>query len=100
MTFDEYQDESARTYKHGRLAGHALGLAGEAGEVADLVKKRIYHDVPYEVDKMSKELGDVLWYLSALANEHGLRLADIAQQNVDKLKARYPLGFQPGGGIR
>jgi NTP pyrophosphatase (non-canonical NTP hydrolase) len=100
MTFAEYEREMARTYKHGRLAGHTLGLAGEAGEVADLVKKALYHDVPYTPEKIEKELGDVLWYLAAVAKEHGLELARIAQSNVDKLRARYPDGFVPGGGKR
>lgn len=102
MTFHEYQRESARyvPFKPHLLAGLTLGLTGEAGEVAELVKKALYHDVPYSDEDMEKELGDVLWYLTAVARECGLSLADIAQQNLEKLRKRYPDGFVPGGGIR
>lgn len=100
MTFDEYQQEMRRTFKRDRLAGHALGLTGEAGEVADLVKKAVYHGVGHTPDEMAKELGDVLWYLTAVAEEYGLSLADVAAGNIAKLKARYPDGFVKGGGIR
>jgi NTP pyrophosphatase (non-canonical NTP hydrolase) len=100
MTFDEYQQEMRRTYKPGRLAGHALGLTGEAGEVADLVKKSLYHSVPYSVEQIEKELGDVLWYVAAVAEEHGLTLNAIAAANAEKLRKRYPDGFVHGGGLR
>lgn len=100
MTFEEYQDEMRRTFKPGRLAGHVLGLAGESGEVADMVKKRLYHDVPYSPHDMLKELGDCLWYVTAVAEEHGFSLDTVARENVDKLRKRYPTGFVTGGGIR
>jgi NTP pyrophosphatase (non-canonical NTP hydrolase) len=100
MTFDDYQNEMRRTYKPGRPAGHALGLAGEAGEVADLVKKDLYHSVPYTRSDIKKEIGDVLWYLAAVAEDNGLSLAECAAGNVEKLRARYPDGFVPGGGVR
>lgn len=101
MTFDEYQQEMVRTYTGtGGLIGHVLGLAGETGEVADLIKKDQYHSVPYNWRTIADELGDVLWYLTAVAEDHGLNLSDIAQINVDKLRKRYPDGFVKGGGIR
>lgn len=100
MTFDNYQEEMQRTYHTGHLEGHALGLAGESGEVCDLIKKWAYHQVPYDTDKMRKELGDVLWYLSALASDHGMTLDSVASENVEKLRKRYPDGFVKGGGIR
>ena len=101
ITFDEYQSHGMlRTYKPGRLLNHILGLCGEAGEAADMIKKDTYHSVPYKREEMVKELGDVLWYLTALAEDHGLRLADIAEENMRKLKERYPDGFVHGGGIR
>ena len=100
MTFNEYQQEQQRTYHAGRLQGHVLGLCGEAGEVAESVKKSVYHGVDYTIDQMEKELGDVLWYLTAVANDHGLTLNDIAEKNISKLRARYPEGFVKGGGIR
>lgn len=100
MRFDTYQAEMHRTYHHGRLEGHALGLAGETGEICDMVKKALYHKVPYDLDAMKKELGDLLWYLTAVASDHGFKLSDVAETNVQKLRKRYPSGFVAGGGIR
>lgn len=71
----------------------ALGLAGEAGEVCDLLKKVHGHGKAYDADKMKKELGDVLWYLANLASAHGFNLSEVAEANVEKLQARYPNGF-------
>ncbi len=78
----------------------ALGLAGEAGEVAELVKKRRFQGRPYDRSKMLEELGDVLWYLDLMAQLHGFTLDYVAAANVEKLTARYPNGFVQGGGIR
>ncbi len=104
MTFDEYQREAARTggsdlepdnvLKGLSCAG--LGIAGEAGEVADIIKKIVHHRHPLDEltqDKLAKELGDVLWYIAHASNVLGLNLADIAQANIDKLRKRYPDGF-------
>lgn len=104
ITFTEYQVEVARTAKHpdpssDRLVRNALGLAGEAGEVVEMVKKARFHGKPYDVDAMCKELGDVLWYVTDMCAEHGLTLAEVAEANVAKLRARYPDGFVKGGGI-
>ncbi len=77
------------------VAWNAIGLTGEAGEVADLVKKGIFHQQGIDRTKMKKELGDVLWYLSALCTEFGFTLEEVMQQNVDKLKARFPEGYSP-----
>lgn len=75
------------------LVGHALGVAGEAGEVADLIKKTFLHGHPLDDAKLKKELGDVLWYVTAIARDRGFTLADVAAANVEKLRARYPDGF-------
>jgi NTP pyrophosphatase (non-canonical NTP hydrolase) len=100
VTFSEYQEAMKRTYRPNRRLNHILGLCGEAGETADMIKKDEYHRVPYKREEMKKELGDVLWYLTALAEDEGLTLDEIAQGNVEKLQRRYPEGFVPGGGIR
>lgn len=74
----------------------ALGLTGEAGEVADVVKKLEYHGHSYSeemFDKIIDELGDVLWYVALGADVVGVSLETIAKRNIDKLKARYPDGF-------
>ena len=70
-----------------------LGLAGEAGEVVDHLKKHLHHGHELDRDKLVKEAGDVLWYLAALATLLGVDLSEVAQRNVDKLIRRYPQGF-------
>lgn len=70
-----------------------LGLAGEAGEVADLLKKKYGHGKQVASDDVKKELGDVGWYGNALADSFGYSAEDIASGNSDKLRARYPSGF-------
>lgn len=100
MTFHEYQKLAARTLtaSDGRspelhLAIMALGLAGEAGEVVEMVKKHVGHGHELDREKLAKELGDVLWYIAAVATITGLDGNDIAERNIAKLRARYPDGF-------
>ena len=98
MTLDDYQQLAARTIRPGRpaeqaLANWALGLTGEAGEVAEHVKKHLFHGTPLDRDAVAKELGDCLWYLAALAGAIGATLDDVASANVEKLRRRYPGGF-------
>lgn len=97
MTFEEYQAEAKQTALYPNrlknLEYPTLGLAGEAGEVANIVKK-IQRDFGGEINdeiraKLKDELGDVLWYISACADELGLTLAEIAEFNVAKLAARH-----------
>ncbi|MBU6367755.1 MAG: nucleoside triphosphate pyrophosphohydrolase family protein [Gemmatimonadetes bacterium] len=100
MDFAEYQQLAARTLGGNRtheqqLSNAALGLTGEAGEVAELIKKHLYHATPLDADALVKELGDCLWYIAAFATVQGLSLDDIAQRNIDKLRRRYPEGFDP-----
>lgn len=71
-----------------------------AGRVADMVKKATAHGVPLDREKLKKELGDVLWYITAVASDNQLTLEDVAQANIAKLRARYPNGFEKGGGVR
>lgn len=98
MTIDDYQQLAARTLGRDRtheqqLANAALGLTGEAGEVAEVIKKHLFHATPLDQDAVAKELGDCLWYIGAFATVLGLSLDDIAQRNIDKLRKRYPEGF-------
>lgn len=97
MNFDEYQSAAGTTALYPRrldnLEYPTLGLAGEAGEVANIVKK-IQRDnegiLTDEVrDKLRDELGDVLWYISACADELGLTLDEVAAFNVNKLAKRH-----------
>jgi NTP pyrophosphatase (non-canonical NTP hydrolase) len=79
-----------------------LGLNGEAGEVAEKLKKiiRDKNSVVSEEDKveMAKELGDVLWYLAVFAHDLGVPLDKIAEQNLSKLKSRQDRGVLGGNG--
>ncbi|HTK27856.1 MAG TPA: nucleoside triphosphate pyrophosphohydrolase family protein [Pyrinomonadaceae bacterium] len=97
MKFEEYQSEASQTALYPNrlrnLEYPTLGLTGEAGEVANIVKK-IQRDFGGQITdeirgKLKDELGDVLWYISACADELGLTLAEIAQYNVEKLAKRH-----------
>lgn len=74
------------------LTNAMLGLCGETGECADLVKKHLYQGHGLDKAHMAKELGDVAWYLAEAAEGIGYNLEDIFRMNIDKLKARYPEG--------
>ena len=76
-----------------QLLNGVLGLTGEAGEVSDLVKKGIFHEKGIDLEHLKKELGDCAWYLAMICDACGFTLDDAMQTNIDKLKARYPEGF-------
>ena len=101
MTINEYQVKAMRTanpdmmdYSEKGFSNMALGLCGESGEIADIIKKSLYQGHKLDVDHIAKELGDVAWYLALGATLIGYDLENILQMNVDKLKARYPEGFE------
>jgi len=71
------------------IANFTLGLSGETGEVADLLKKVLYHGDPLDREELIKELGDVLWYWFALVQVCELDVETIMQTNIDKLQARH-----------
>jgi NTP pyrophosphatase (non-canonical NTP hydrolase) len=94
MKMKKFQKLARVTAKDGqsdrdRKANMAMGLAGEAGETADLIKKNLYHEHPIDLDKLKKELGDTLWYVAMVADSYGICLDDVAESNIAKLKARY-----------
>lgn len=100
LSLDEYQNEAMRTAPVGfagskelELAIFGLGIAGEAGEVAEVIKKEVGHGAQRDKEKIAKELGDVLWYLSVIAARYSLTLEDVACANIAKLRKRYPNGF-------
>lgn len=72
------------------LVGFALGLAGESGEVCDAIKKREYHGRQVTDEHLIEELGDVMWYVANLCTVLNVSLDVVLEQNVDKLKKRYP----------
>ena len=97
MNFEEYQSEANQTAHYPRRMSNleypTLGLAGEAGEVANIVKK-IQRDHGGVINdeirtKLKDELGDVLWYISACADELGISLDEVAAYNVNKLAKRH-----------
>lgn len=100
MTFDDYEND-AMAHAHYPTVGHAavypvLALAGEAGEVANQLKKALRDSTGRPVTltkderyKLLLELGDVLWYVTAAAGELGTSLEGVAQLNLDKLEERY-----------
>jgi NTP pyrophosphatase (non-canonical NTP hydrolase) len=106
MELSEYQSLSRRTATYPRAGDDmtypALGLCGEAGEVAEKVKKTIRDDggvlSAERREALSRELGDVLWYLAQLATEAGLDLEEIAEENLDKLLSRQERGVLQGSG--
>jgi NTP pyrophosphatase (non-canonical NTP hydrolase) len=106
MELSEYQSLSRRTATYPRagedMTYPALGLCGEAGEVAEKVKKTLRDDggvlTDERRDALSRELGDVLWYLSQVATEAGLDLDEIAAENLDKLFSRQERGVLRGSG--
>ncbi len=106
MTFDDYQRESRKTAIYPDLGKNfiypTLGLTGEAGEVAEKVKKIIRDRGGVMDDEtrllLAQELGDVLWYVAQLATELGLSLDDVATENVKKLLSRLDRGVISGSG--
>lgn len=99
MTINEYQIEAMRTaagmdYSTSEpIMNAALGIAGEGGEVADMVKKHVFQGHDLDRDHLAKELGDVLWYIAFGAYCIGYSMEDIMMMNVEKLRRRYPNGF-------
>lgn len=106
MTPNEYQDmclvtESMSGYRWSevdintlRLLQGLVGLVSEAGEALDILKKHLFQGHPLDKEHLAKELGDVSWYLSLSSDAIDYHLEDIFRMNIDKLKARYPGGFE------
>lgn len=99
MNANRYMRDSLRTADRSNMdrlkLECALGLCGEAGEVAEQVKKHFFHG--HELDKrhMIEELGDVAWYLAVLCDAIGSDLDTVMEENLKKLEQRYPEGFDP-----
>lgn len=99
MLANEYQELAARTVNpdlssRELLINGVMGLCGEAGEAIDLVKKHLAQGHALDREHLARELGDVAWYLAETATAIGYSLEEILSMNIEKLRARYPEGFQ------
>ena len=98
MTINEYQKLAMTTLnpaldKKDVLINGVMGLCGESGEAIDIVKKWLAQGHDLDKEKLAKELGDIAWYLAETATALDLNLEDIFEANIEKLKKRYPEGF-------
>lgn len=99
MNVNEYQELAMTTLnpelnKRDVLINSVMGLCGESGEAIDIVKKWMAQGHELDKDHLAKELGDIAWYLAEAATALDLSLEEILQANLDKLKKRYPEGFE------
>lgn len=97
MKINEYQQMALITENKEvkqRIVNGVLGLVGEAGECADMIKKHLFQGHELDKDHLAKELGDICWYLAVAADAIDYELETIMQMNVDKLMKRYPDGFK------
>ena len=99
MTGKEYQELAMRTAaipeedSNNRLRHGVFGLCSEAGEVAAIMQK-VYQGKPFDVEHMKKEVSDVLWFVAQICNALGTDIDEIFSLNIEKLKARFPEGFE------
>ena len=98
MTVNEYQKLAMATLnpeldKKDVLINGVMGLCGESGEAIDIVKKWLAQGHELDKAKLAKELGDIAWYLAETATALDLQLEDVFAANIEKLKKRYPDGF-------
>ena len=98
MTANEYQRLAMTTLnpalsKKDVLINGVMGLCGESGEAIDIVKKHLHQGHELDKEKLAKELGDIAWYLAETAYALDIPLDDILQANIEKLRSRYPEGF-------
>ena len=98
MTVNEYQKLAMKTLnpaleRKDVLINGVMGLCGESGEAIDIVKKWLAQGHDLDRAKLAKELGDIAWYLAETATALDLQLEDVFAANIEKLKKRYPEGF-------
>ena len=99
MTINEYHSLAMRTLnpeldRKDVLINSVMGLCGESGEAIDIVKKWLAQGHELDKEHLAKELGDVAWYLAEAATALNIPLEEIFEANIEKLKKRYPEGFQ------
>ena len=94
MDFKDYQRQASVTRhkwstKEGHLVDCGLGLTGEAGEVADMIKIHVSASKPLDVEKIKFEIGDIMWYIASLCDCLELDMGEVAQANIEKLRKRH-----------
>ena len=99
MKIEEYQEKSMRTMNwkltsEQLLSNMILGISGETGEIADIMKKYLYQGHQLDRDSVKEELGDVMFYIANLCNVLQMDLKEIIEGNYYKLLERYPNGFE------
>lgn len=96
VNFNEYQNAAKRTLYGNEqvLTNCALGLAGESGQVVDLVKNYAFRGQKLDRQELIHEMGDVLWYLSQIAEWADIPFDEVASENIAELNKRYPTGFK------
>ena len=99
MKINEYQELAMITWnpnlsKKDVLINSVMGLCGESGEAIDIVKKWLAQGHELDKEHLAKELGDIAWYLAEAATALDMKLEDILKANIEKLKKRYPNGFE------
>lgn len=96
MEFNEYQKKANKTLLGNEqvLTNCALGLAGESGQVVNLVKNYTFRGADLDKEQLTKEMGDVLWYLSQVAQWADIPFEEVAQKNIKDLEKRYPHSFK------
>ncbi len=100
MTGNEYQELAARTINQeltpiGKESHALYGMCGEVGEIQSLYQKQ-YQGHRFDNARAREELGDLLWFIAEYCTSKGWRLENIMHENIDKLKGRYPEGFDAG----
>ena len=100
MTVNEYQKLAMTTLnpaldKKDVLINGVMGLCGESGEAIDIVKKHLAQGHDLDREALIKELGDIAWYLAETATALDVSLEEVFSRNIEKLKKRYPDGFDP-----
>lgn len=100
MTAQEYQKKVLSTAssaitesKKSMMLNGALGMCGESGEVADIIKKHMFQGHDLKADKVREECGDVLWYIAVICEALDTDIETLMCENIKKLEARYPGGF-------
>lgn len=86
-------DSADSNIELGLMVQAAFGLSGEVGELNDIIKKWIFHEKEMDWEHFEKEIGDICWYIAAMCKAINVDFSDVLQKNVDKLKSRYPEGF-------